>query len=219
MNYERETLNAYRTESRAAEYKRHHTQDWSWARFCTWRKERILARELARYDWSAEDKLLDIPCGTGFLGKLLHSFPFRIIASDISPEMTALARNEYPADRLIDCVIADITDTRFPRASFACVVTLGFLHRVPAEIKRNTLREIAELSNRVVIVSCSVDTPLQRLKHHVLLRLIRSHIPAPCPIPMTELIEGCEAVGLQVKRTYMVVPFLSTHVILVLEKE
>lgn len=217
-DYEKQTLNAYRTPERAAEYKRFHTTDWSWGRFVTWSEQRAVARELRRYDWSPLDQLLDIPCGTGILGKLLHRFPFQIVASDISTEMMALAKEEYPIDRLSDCVQSDITNTPFPRGSFSCVITLGFLHRVPREVKRVALREIAALSNHVVIVSCSVDTPLQRFKHGLLSLFKRSHVPAPCPVPFKEIISDCEASGLRVVRAFMVMPPFSAHAILVLEK-
>jgi SAM-dependent methyltransferase len=218
-NYEADTLNAYRTGQRAAEYKRYHTSDWSWARFVTWREQRALARELRRYSWSSDDHLLDIPCGTGILGKLLHSFPFRIVASDISLEMMALAQAEYPGERLIDCVQADITKTPFPRGSFACVVTLGFLHRVPLEVKRAALREMAALSSRVVVATCSVDTPLQRLKQRILSWVKPGHVPAPCPISLDTLSAECEGQGLRIVSAFMVVPLFSAEAMLVLEKK
>jgi SAM-dependent methyltransferase len=217
-DYERHTLNAYRTTERAAEYKRFHTTDWSWGRLVTWLEQRAIARELGRYKWEASDQLLDIPCGTGILGKLLYQFPFRIVASDISPEMMDIARAEYPADRLINCTEADITDTPFPRESFACVITLGFLHRVPSEIKRAALREISDLSNHMVIVSCSVDTPLQRIKQAVLPWVKRNHVPAPCPVPIKDIIAECESSDLRVVRAFMVLPLLSASALLVLEK-
>lgn len=217
-NYERDTLHAYQSAERAAQYKRLHTTSWTWGRVVTEFEQRAVARELARYEWSPSDQLLDIPCGTGILGKVLHRFPFKILASDISTEMMALARVEYPADRLIDCVQADITDTKFPRASFACVVTLGFLHRVPPEVKLAALHEIGALTSRVSIVSCSVDTPLQRFKHAVLSFLRRNHVPAPCPAPLKEIIADCESQGFRVMRAFMVLPLLSSDAILVLEK-
>jgi len=217
-NYETDTLNAYRSKQRAAEYKHYHTQGWSWARFSTWREQRLLARELSRYSWSADDRLLDIPCGTGILGKLLHAFPLQIVASDISPEMMDLARDEYPADRLLGCVQADITKTGFPHRSFACVVVIGFMHRVPLDIKRAALCEIYALSNRVVIITCSVDSPLQRLKKKVLAIIRRGIPPAPCPAPLRDIAAECEAAGLRVVRSFMVVPFLSAEAMLVLEK-
>lgn len=218
-DYERDTLNAYRTPERAVEYKRFHTTDWTWGRFVTWLEQRAIARELGRYKWAPSDQLLDIPCGTGILGNLLHQFPFRIVASDISAEMIDIARMEYPTDRLVDCIQADITNTPFPRGSFACVITLGFLHRVPLEIKRAALREISALSNRLVIVTCSVDTPMQRFKHAVLSRIKHNHVPAPCPVPIKEIIAECESQGFRVARAFMVMPLFSAHAMLVLEKK
>jgi len=177
-----------------------------------------MAREFSRYAWSTDDRLLDIPCGTGILGNLLHSFPFQIMASDISLEMMEFARGEYPADRLIDCVQADITNTGFAHESFDCIVVLGFLHRVPADVKRATLVEIAALARRIVIVTCSVDSPLQRLKKRIFSFIRRRYIPAPYPAPLKEIIRECEYAGLKVKRSFMVVPLLSAEAMLVLEK-
>jgi len=216
--YETHTLNAYRTRERAAQYKRYHTTDWSWARFTTSREQRALLRELSRYSWTAEDRLLDIPCGTGILGPTLKSLPFRIVASDISPEMMEIARGEYRKAQLIDCVEADITRTGLPRDSFACVVTLGFMHRVPAEIKRAAFAEIAALSSRLVIVTCSVDAPLQRFKRAVVKFFWRRHIPAPCPATLSEVIADGEAHGLKLVKAFMVVPFLSSEAMLVFRK-
>lgn len=217
-NYEIDTLNAYRSKQRAAEYKRYHTRDLSWARISTWREQRLLSRELSRYPWSSDDRLLDIPCGTGILGKLLHSFPFKIVASDISPEMMELAKEEYPADKFIEFVQADITNTGFTPESFACVIVLGFLHRVPLEVKRAALREVFALTSRVAIVTCSVDSPLQRIKHRVLSLLRKKHIPAPAPIRLRDIAAECELAGFKVVRVLTVVPFLSAEAMLVLEK-
>jgi SAM-dependent methyltransferase len=217
-NYETDTLKAYRSRQRATEYKRYHTTAWNWARISTWREQWLLSRELSRYSWSADDRILDIPCGTGILGKLFYSFPFQIVASDISLEMMELAREEYPADRLIDCVQSDITRTGFPPNSFDCVVVLGFLHRVPRDIKRAALREVSALTKRVVIITCSVDSSLQRLKRKFLAIVKGSNLPAPCPAPLREIIVVCEAAGLKVVRSSMVVPFLSAEAMLVLEK-
>ncbi len=216
--YEKLTRNAYRTSQRAEEYKRYHTTNWSWARFATWREHRLLARELSRYTWSEDDRLLDIPCGTGILGKLLHVFPFRIVASDISPEMMELARGEYPADRLIDFVQADITNTGLPRESFACIIVLGFLHRVPDDIKRAALVEIAALARRVAIISCSLDNPVQRLKKMILSIFWRKHVPAPCPETLDDIVSKCEDAGFNVLRSFKVIPFFSADVLFVLEK-
>jgi ubiquinone/menaquinone biosynthesis C-methylase UbiE len=208
---------SYRSTERAIKYKKFQEKD-PWARFVTWREQRAVARELARYNWEPTDRLLDIPCGTGILGKTLRRFPFQIVASDISEEMMVLARSAYPKGRLMDCVKADITDTPFPRQTFACVVTLSFLHLVPPEIKHATLKEIAALTQRVAIVTFSVDSFVERIKQVVLPYIRRRYTPAPCPAPLKDIIADCESHGFRVVRTHMVVPWLSAHALLVLEK-
>jgi ubiquinone/menaquinone biosynthesis C-methylase UbiE len=218
IDYEKETLNAYKTPERAAEYKKFHTKEWSWGRFVTWREQKVMKRELKRYTWSDSDKLLDIPCGTGILGKLLHDFPFKIVASDISEEMMELAQEEYPTDRFIECKQSDITDTKFPRNMFSCTICLGFLHRVPSDVKEAALKEIFAVTNKIAIVSCSVDTPLQRIKHFAMSKIKRNHIPAPCPEKLSKIINECESQGFKVAKIIKVVPILSAHTLLFLEK-
>jgi len=218
MDYEHDTLNAYRSVNRAKQYKDFHTKQLSWGRFVTFIEQRAISRILKQYNWSKSDRLLDIPCGTGVLGRLLHDFSFKISASDISTEMMEFAKGEYPNNRLVEFTQQDITRTEFKRDYFSCVITLGFLHRVPLDIKRESLREIFKITKRIAIVSCSVDTPLQRLKHKVLSLVKRNHVPAPCPIKINELISECQNQGFYVERSMMIVPLLSAHALLVLKK-
>jgi len=218
MDYEHDTLNAYRSVKRAKQYKDFHTKQLSWGRFVTFIEQRAISRILKQYNWSKSDRLLDIPCGTGVLGRLLHDFSFKISASDISTEMMEFAKGEYPNNRLVEFTQQDITRTEFKRDYFSCVITLGFLHRVPLDIKRESLREIFKITKRIAIVSCSVDTPLQRLKHKVLSLVKRNHVPAPCPIKINELISECQNQGFYVERSMMIVPLLSAHALLVLKK-
>jgi ubiquinone/menaquinone biosynthesis C-methylase UbiE len=219
MNYEADTKQAYRSEGRAAEYQRYQTRDWSWGYVATWREQHCLARVLRSYAWAPADRILDMPCGTGILGHLLGTLPSRIVVSDISREMMTLGRPQYPTGRLMGCLQSDITAMPFQSGAFACVTNLGFLHRVPAEVKRAAIREIARVSSRVVIATCSVDTRAQRVKHRVLGWLRRGrHLPAPCPAPLHEVIAEFERHGLRLVRAFMVIPFLSTEAVLVLEK-
>lgn len=218
MNYDSDTRQAYRSKDRAEEYQRYHTRDWSWGRIATRREQQCLARVLRAYAWAPADRILDMPSGAGILGRLLGTLPSRIVVSDISREMMMLGRGEYPPDRLLGCLQSDITAMPFESDAFACVMTLGFLHRVPPDIKRAAIREIARISNRLVIATCSVDTRAQRVKHRVLGWLRGRHLPAPCPAPLSEVIAECERQGLRLVRAFMVIPFLSAEAVLVLEK-
>jgi SAM-dependent methyltransferase len=217
-DYQRETRDAYRSRERARNYKHYNTAAWSWGRIATAREQRGIQRVLAREPWQPGDMVLDIPCGTGILAGVLNTLPVRVVASDISYEMMALGREEYREGALAGAVQADITRTPFASGTFAAVCVLGFLHRVPSDIKRAALREASALSSRLVIATCAIDTPLQRLKHRVL-RLIRNeHIPAPAPTTLASLIADCHAAGLRVRQQFFVLPLLSAEIVLVLEK-
>jgi SAM-dependent methyltransferase len=218
MSYESSTRLAYRSDARAADYQRYQKKAWTWGRLVTWREQRRIAGVLRAYTWTPADRVLDVPAGTGILADVLAGFPFSVVASDISREMMALGRHEYARDRLLGCLQGDITQMPFRPGSFSCVLTLGFLHRVPVDVKRSALREIASLSSRLVIVTCSVDTLGQRLKQRAIAWLRPRHVPAPCPVPLSDLVAECEAHGLRVARAFMVLPFLSSEAVLVLEK-
>jgi 2-polyprenyl-3-methyl-5-hydroxy-6-metoxy-1,4-benzoquinol methylase len=218
FDYEKETLTAYQNDSRAKEYKEYHTKKWSWGRFATWKEQRILDREISKYKWSSKDRLLDIPCGTGVLGRLLHKFPFKIVASDISKEMIELAKAEYPSSQLEDCVVSNITNTGFAKESFSSVVVLGFLHRVPDEIKVAAIKEISGLSSKLVIMTCSVDSTLNRFKHKIISVLNPALKPAPCPTTVKQIVEECERNNLRLVRKISVIPVISAHTLFIFEK-
>lgn len=217
-DYDRDTRLAYRTGERASDYKRYNTTAWSWGRLATAREQRGIRRALGRVSLTANDCILDIPCGTGILAGVLNDLPCRVVASDISHAMMTLGREEYKRDALLGAVQADITRTPFRPGMFSAVCVLGFLHRVPPPIRQAALREVAALSKRLVILTCSVDTPLQRLKHAVLSRLSSRHVPAPHPACLRQVVTECEEVGLRPVRAFMVLPFLSSEAVLILEK-
>ena len=217
-NYEDDTLNAYKSVERASEYKRFHTKIFSWGRLMTILEQRKINNILKSYEWSQDDNLLDIPCGTGILGSLLKNYPFQVTASDISSEMMALAAAEYPEHCNVKLKQADITNTKFPAGSFSCLVSLGFLHRVPIEIKLATIKEIYALTNKIAIVTCSVKQPFFKLKQLILSYIHPNYLPAPCPMELNEIVSEFKKQGFNVKSSTMVLPVISAHTIFELEK-
>ena len=198
MDYNRDTFNAYKNKERALKYKQYHTEDWSWARVTTYIEKRLIAKKLEDYQWEATNRILDIPCGTGVLGSVLKNYPFKVVASDISEEMMALANVEYKIGQLEEFVCDDITKTSFKDLSFDCVITIGFLHRVPWDIKAATLKEISRLTKNIAIISFSKNNFLQRLKNKILTFFIKDHIPAPCASSISDIQSECELNGFRV---------------------
>lgn len=218
MDYETETRSAYQSRDRAAAYKRYHTSDWSWGRIATRLERRALRRLLRARAWTSSDLILDVPCGTGILGPLLGELSAGVVASDIAFEMMALAGDEYARSQLRGFVQADITATPFRDRRFAGLVVLGFMHRVPSEIRRRALAELHRICGDLAIVSFSFTSGAQRLKQSLLKALKPGHIPAPHAAPVDVVEREIADAGFQVARRVQIAPFLSAESLYVLRR-
>ena len=71
MDYEHDTKNAYRNEEKATAYLEHYTKGMKWGRFTMWRQRSLIKRFLDQCGLTASDRVLDIPCGTGYIGQIV----------------------------------------------------------------------------------------------------------------------------------------------------
>ena len=217
MNYEQATKFAYDA-AKAQRYKAEQTSGMKWMRFTTWREKSFVGRCLQYCNLKRGVKILDIPCGTGVLGQILWKFPSSIVASDISSEMMRLARGDYNDKCFLGFVQADITSAPFKEGAFDCVVTLGLMHRLPAHVRDQALREIMRLSGRFIIVSYSVKNRWDHIKHWLLKQIWHSYKSAPSSISKEELVREVELNNLSFRKSYRVMPFLSAENVFLIEK-
>jgi ubiquinone/menaquinone biosynthesis C-methylase UbiE len=218
MNYEKDTKEAYRNEVKAKSYQDQYIKGVKWARFTMWKQKRLIKKMLQACDLKVTDKVLDIPCGTGYIGELLDKTQADIYASDISFEMMALARGMYQSETFRGFVQCDITANPFPKESFDCVIVLALMHRLPREIRANVLNEVTVLSKQFGIISYSLENPLQKLKQWVLKKIQPSHIPAPSSLPLQDIVQELTASGWVIKEKHHVAYLLSAKVVFFLEK-
>ena len=218
MTYEIETKNAYRNKKKASAYLSQYVEGTKWARFTMWKQKKILNQFFNDCNLVASDVILDIPCGTGYIGQLLSSFPSSVVASDISFEMMDLAKQEYENSKFHGFFQADITNTPFKNGYFKCVVVLALMHRLPREIRKEVLEEVFKLSNQFVIISYSESSFLQELKQKVLLIVNKSHVPAPASIPLNLMEEEIAIAGFRIIKKRNIMKFLSAKVVFYLEK-
>jgi ubiquinone/menaquinone biosynthesis C-methylase UbiE len=219
MNYEKDTKEAYRNEVKAKSYQDQYIKGVKWARFTMWKQKRLMKKMLQACDLKATDKVLDIPCGTGYIGELLDKTQVDIFASDISFEMMALARGMYQSETFRGFVQCDITENPFPAEFFDCVIVLALMHRLPQDVRLNVLNEVIKLSKRFVIVSYSIESPLQRFKQWLLKNIQPSHIPAPSSLPLQDIVQELATQGTVIKKKYHVVYLLSAKIVFLLEKD
>ena len=71
MNYIKDTKEAYKNNNKAKAYKEQYTKGFKWARFTMWRQKKILKSHFSKSEYNEDQNILDIPCGTGFIGKIL----------------------------------------------------------------------------------------------------------------------------------------------------
>ena len=219
MNYIQETRNAYKGESKAKKYQEQYTKGFKWARFTMWRQRVLIKKIINQCNFTETDKILDIPCGTGFIGKILCKTPASITASDISEEMMKRAAGEYVGDNFKGFVKCDITQTPFNKESFDCVIVLAFMHRLPKEIRDKTWEEVVRISKKYIIVNFGFDSRSQRLKKWFLKKVHPNYIPAPSSLPMEDIITEINSFGLVIRKVSNVVYFFSGKVIFLLEKK
>ena len=218
MSYEDHTKNAYRNKEKAKAYQDQYIKGTKWARFTMWRQKSIIKRFLDLSKVNKDDKVLDIPCGTGYIGEILAVTEAEVFASDISLEMMDLAINEYSSPRFSGFVQADITEIPFPDESFKAVIVLALMHRLPREMRAKVLSEIARVSNNYVIVSYSVESVSQKIKQWLLLKITRSHVPAPSSIPLPLMQGELTAAGFKIIKMRYIMYFLSAKVVFLVEK-
>ena len=87
MNYLKDTKNAYKNEIKAKEYQEQYTKGYKWARFAMWRQKLIIKKILKKCNITKNNNIIDIPCGAGYIGRILCNTGAEITASDISKEM------------------------------------------------------------------------------------------------------------------------------------
>ena len=216
-DYETDTRLAYNA-SKANSYKRQQTKGVSWMRFTTWREKLCVKKALKKCNLPSAGKILDIPCGTGILGSVFTESHFSVFASDISRDMMNLAYKDYKKVNFGGFIQADITKPPFITGTFDCVITLGLMHRLPADIRKEALQGLITLSNKYIIVSYSIDNPVQRLKQWLIRKLKPRHKSAPSPVPIHDIIRELSMNGLIIKRKFDVMPSLSAEVVFLLEK-
>ncbi len=219
MDYINDTREAFRNSLKAKIYKEQYTKGTKWSRFTMWRIRRCTRKALDECNLTNEDSLLDIPCGTGLLLKVFNKYPTSNYGADISLEMMNYAREEDFGKNKVAFTQCNITRSPFKESTFDCVLTIGLMHRVPADIKEKVLKEINSLSKKYVIVSYTLDSPTQRVKQWLIKKIISNHIPAPAPDSLKNIINAFEANKLIVKRTYRYVYLFCAQNLFLLEKK
>lgn len=164
----KENINRYRSESYAQRYKREYTYGSDFknfrSRIIANREVAIIRNMLKMLYKNGGTLVLDVPCGTGKLGKMLNTFPIKILSGDISKEMMALASEEYSKDKLLNFLVFDAQSVPIKDKSIDTIVCLRLFQRLPADLRKKILFEFSRICKEYVIISYSYTSFLQKVR-------------------------------------------------------
>ncbi len=170
--------------------------------------------------------VLDLPCGTGRLERLLQEAGYRVTGADYSEHMLEVAEQAYLQEAGLEELPAgirfvqqDVMATDFADGTFDAVVCNRLLHHYPApEVRRDVLRELARVSRGLVVISYFSNAAFSAFRFHLKSRLLRREPTDRIPIWYRELQRDIAAAGLRRTGTYPVRFGLSPQTYLRLEK-
>lgn len=130
--------------------------------------------------------VLEIGSGAGDFSRLLARRAERVLAIDLSPQMTRLARERSGPFPNVDFVTGDVMSYPLPAGQFDCVATLTTLHHLPAEPALRKIRAALKPGGTFVCLdlyrrSGLIDLLFDCAAHpaNLFLRLVKTGRPRP----------------------------------------
>lgn len=193
-----------------SEYRRNHWRDQ--------RERRCITMALAGIPQGS--RVLDLPCGTGRLTRLLVGHGFRVTGADVSEAMLAQARNNRAAGRLlasntfphVDFEHRDIMQTGYPDGHFDAVICNRLFHHFTEHATRlRALRELRRISRGPVIISFFNSFALNAAYHRVKNILRRRVLHDRIPIPFKTFHAEIQSAGFRVQKKIAIRWGISPH--------
>jgi SAM-dependent methyltransferase len=154
-------------------------------------------------------RVLDLPCGTGRLTRLLVERGYRVTGADVSEAMLARARENYQSYRRehgaqapdVQFGVRDVLATGFNTDEFDGLTCIRLFHHFSeAETRRKGLRELARICRGPIIVTFLNSFALDRVSSWLKAR-IRGRKPASQrPISLPTFAADIEAAGLKIDK-------------------
>lgn len=165
-------------------------------------------------------QILDLPCGSGRLTRLLIEQGFRVTAADVSEPMLNIARSNIPVRRSpkekafseVAFDRRDVMQTGYADKQFDAVICNRLFHHfTESDTRLRALQELRRISRGSVIISFfnvfALDAAYRRMRDILLRRTPRDRIPISYKVFNAEL----RAAGLRVQKRIAVRWGISPH--------
>jgi len=121
-------------------------------RFVDWREKSAAVNLLEMLSINDDSRILDLPCGTGRLSRLLSENGHNVVAADVSLSMISVARGKTGMDSKVEFVVCDAEELPFSDGVFDCVVSLRFMGFLPPQIRLKVLGEMSRVTTNWLIL-------------------------------------------------------------------
>lgn len=170
FKYETETKKHYQDEAVAEKYNRAYTSDGGLRGF--------RFRYIARKEREAIDKalssincqrVLDLPTGTGKLASLFAEKNYDVVAADVSSNMLDIAKKTYESlgYENVEYIVGDAESiSNEIKGEIDAVVCLRLMHRVPSDVRKRILKELASVSSYLV-VSYGIEKFIHKIRRPI----------------------------------------------------
>jgi SAM-dependent methyltransferase len=187
------TVDAFNTALRASVYPSGYNRTFRQQR------ERACLIDLIRRI-PAGGRVLDLPCGTGRVTRLIAAAGYEVVGADVSPHMLEEARGvlkpEFPD---VDLVVMEALATGVPDEHFDAVFCNRLFHHFnERETRVAVLREFARISRGPVIVSFACTFALDVVWHRIKRRMQGRRLTHYQPVPLGAFCDEFREAGLTV---------------------
>jgi len=157
--------------------------------------------------------VLDIACGTGRYVRLMSDRGVRIVGTDVSTEMLALAAEAGHGKGPVAFNAGDAAKLPFGDRQFAAVTCMRLYHRIPRDVRMSMLREVKRVGTGSAILFFGMDTPWLRVRRF-LLRRSMGRPTNPFPLTRDQLKGDLREIGFTIEESRWVMPLLADGLIL-----
>ena len=184
-------------------------------RFINWREKSAAVNLLKMLSINDTSRILDLPCGTGRLSRLLYENGHNVVAADISLSMINVARGKTGMDSKVEFVVCDAEKLPFSDGVFDCVVSLRFMGFLPPQIRLKVLGEMSRVTTNWLILFHHNPSSLKGIFRRIKDRL-RGKVQEWYTIKPSDLEGELKAAGLSLARTKPILGKLAeTYAVLV----
>jgi SAM-dependent methyltransferase len=154
-------------------------------------------------------KVLDLPCGTGRLTKLLIERGYHVTSADASPAMLKRAKENYAAYRNergaqapeVEFSVRDVLSTGFATDEFDGISCIRLFHHFSeAETRRKALRELGRICQGPIVVTFLNSFALDWVSAWLKARIRGRKPQNQRPIPFKTFAADIEAAGLVIDK-------------------